>query len=78
MAYDRQCKTSHRIEIKVSNELHSYFTPGKEFPVANKLKSGWIITNKVEGKVGPVHALKAYRGSRGRASLILHLGIRRR
>jgi len=48
--------------MEVSNRLHIYSTPEKEFPVTNNLKSGWITQNKAEGKVGPVHALKTYRG----------------
>jgi hypothetical protein len=62
--------------MEVSNQLHIYFTQEKEFPVSNNLKSGWIIQNKVEGKVGPVHALKTHRRKRGRTSLAPHVGIR--
>jgi hypothetical protein len=32
----------------------------------------------VKGKVVPFHAMKAYRGSRGIAPLILKFGVRRR
>jgi hypothetical protein len=61
--------------MEVSNQLHIYSTPEKEFPVTNNLKSGWIIQNKVVCKVGPVHTLKTYKGKRGQISLA-HVGIR--
>lgn len=73
--HDQQCKPSHRTHMEVSNQLHIYSTPEKEFPVTNNLKSGWIIQNKVVCKVGPVHTLKTYKGKRGQISLA-HVGIR--
>jgi hypothetical protein len=73
---DGQCKPSHRNHIRASNQLHTYSTATTEFPVTNNLKSGWIIKNKVEGEVGPVHALTTYMGKRGQTSLTPHVGIR--
>jgi len=62
--------------MEVSNQLHIYSTLEKELTVTNNLKSGWIIQNKVECKVGPVHTLKIYKGKGGRTSLAPHVGIR--
>lgn len=62
--------------MEVSNQLHIYSTPEKEFPVTNTQKSGWIIQNTVECKVGLAHTLKTYEGKRGQTSPAPQVGIR--
>jgi hypothetical protein len=81
----RRLRGPHRLfrRSKSSAEQKNVFTlpefkPHTTQPIVQSISAPDLIEKKGKGKVFPLHAMKAYRGSRGTFPLIPHLNTRRK